>query len=85
MKRTIATVAAIAVAVAFAVAGCSGDAYKDADQVGTNDSGAEIGTMPNDFSNFATKCDNGNRVYTINNRAGAFGAIALVPADPTCK
>lgn len=73
---------------ALAIAGCSKmtEPYNDAPIDHKNDDAAVVYSMPDGFSNFATKCDeNGNRVYTAfkgdNNRA----ALAVVPQDPTCR
>lgn len=51
-----------------------------------NDAPAEIGSMPDGFSNYATKCDHGNRVYTLyhGTETGTGRAGFVVPQDPTC-
>lgn len=58
--------------------------YKDADRQATNNDPADTLTMPDGFSNAATKCDHGNRVYVLFHQDSAFGGIAVVPNDPTC-
>jgi len=85
MKRLLIPAAAVA---ALALAGCSDKAteqFNDAPRGDTNDAAADILSFPDGFSNVATKCDNGNRVYVAfkgdHNRA----AIAVVPNDPTCS
>lgn len=87
MKKFMATLV-----VAFFVVSLSGcgaskytERYKDADRKGSNTSPAEVGTMPDGFSNYATKCDNGNRVYVIFHEDSAYGSIAVVPQDPSCS
>lgn len=48
---------------------------------------ADIITMPEGFSNLATKCDHGNRVYVARSvdDTGVGRAIWGVANDPTCK
>jgi hypothetical protein len=58
--------------------------YNDAKVSGQNKDAASIGTMPDGFSNYATKCDNGNRVYVLFHGDAAYGDIDVVPNDPTC-
>jgi hypothetical protein len=59
--------------------------YKDAPRTGvTNDQPADIFTMPDGFSNGATKCDHGNRVYVVYHGDVAYGSIFVVAQDPTC-
>lgn len=55
----------------------------DAPVKAQNTAPADIGNMPDGFSNFASKCDHGNRVYSQFKDAGQ--AMAVVPQDPTCK
>jgi hypothetical protein len=59
--------------------------FKDAHRGSTNDDPADVGTMPDGFNNFATKCDHGNRVYTIFHSDSNYGSIAVVPNDPSCN
>lgn len=60
--------------------------YKDAPRSGhDNGSPADIVRMPDGFSNVATKCDHGNRVYVAFHNDKAFAAITAVPNDPTCS
>lgn len=58
---------------------------KDADRGVTNDDPADVGRMPDGFSNYATKCDHGNRVYVIFKGDLAYGSIAVVPNAEDCK
>lgn len=69
--------------------GCGAKAtepFKDAPR-SQNDNGepADLIRMPDGFSNAATKCDHGNRVYIVFHGNKTYGAIAVVPQDPTCK
>lgn len=88
MKKTL--IATLAVGALLGMSGCSWDnttqQFKDAKRDGNNSAPAETGTMPDGFSNYATKCDHGNRVYVIyhGDKIGT-GAIAVIPLDPTCK
>lgn len=88
MKKilTIATVAALGV---LALGGCDANSkglqgYQDAKVSTTNKEPAEIGTMPDGFSNYASKCDNGNRVYVLFHADDVYGGITVVPNDPSC-
>lgn len=85
MKKTLMAVLLVAV---LALSSCSwgktSEPYKDAKRGKTNDSPADTLTFPDGFSNVATKCDNGNRVYVIFKGDNAYGSIAVVPDDPTC-
>lgn len=58
--------------------------FKDADRGATNDSSADTLTFPDGFSNAATKCDHGNRVYVLFKGDNPYGGVAVVPNDPTC-
>ncbi|MEV0403446.1 hypothetical protein [Actinoallomurus sp. NPDC050550] len=40
--------------------------------------------MPDGFSNLATKCDHGNRVYSAYKGDSNRAAVTVVPNDPTC-
>jgi hypothetical protein len=86
MRRTLIAVAA---AAALGLGACGADKaqepFKDAPRSDTvNDSPADVIRMPDGFSNLATKCDHGNRVYTAFHGDSAYGAIAVVPDDPSC-
>lgn len=60
--------------------------FKDAPRSGTsNTEPADTITMPDGFSNVATKCDHGNRVYVAFHGDSPYAAIAVVPNDPTCS
>jgi predicted small lipoprotein YifL len=75
-----------ALLLALAACGSKGqEPFKDAPKSDTvNSSPADIGRMPDGFSNYATKCDHGNRVYVIFKGDDNRGSIDVVPADPTC-
>lgn len=86
MKRKIVTLSAAAILGVTVLTGCSSftEPYNDAPVDHKNDDPAEIYSMPDGFANFASKCDeHGNRVYTTRTDGGE--AMAVVPADPTCK
>jgi hypothetical protein len=74
---------------ATVITGCSNKAsqvYNDGSRSGVNDkSPADILAFPDGFSNVATKCNNGNRVYVAFHNNNPYAAIAVVPNDPTCK
>lgn len=78
---------AVALMLAFAVVGCAKfvEPYKDAPRSGTtNEAPADTVTMPDGFSNAATKCDHGNRVYVAYHGDKPYASIAVVANDPTC-
>lgn len=83
--------AVLAVTVALVLSGCGENSkyterYKDADRSSTkNTEPAEVGTMPDGFSNYATKCDRpGIRVYVLFHEDSPYGDIAVI-ADENCK
>ncbi|MFE1192880.1 hypothetical protein ACFW6E_08775 [Streptomyces olivaceoviridis] len=85
--RRLTTAALAAVAAVSLLAGCSKftEPFKDAPRSGhDNGSPADLIRMPDGFSNAATKCDHGNRVYIAYHGDSKYAAIAVVPADPTC-
>jgi len=84
MKKITAVLVGGAVGLSLAACGTASETFKDADVAATNDGSAETINMPDGFSNVATKCDHGNRVYTIYHASGDYGAIAVVPQDPSC-
>lgn len=83
MKKTML---ALALVVGLSVTGCAKatEPFKDAHRGATNNDPADTFTMPDGFSNGATKCDHGNRVYVVFKGDNLYGAIAVVPQDPTC-
>lgn len=85
--RTLGAALLLASAAALGLTACTDKAsepYKDAPRTGTNSGPAEVITMPDGFSNAATKCDHGNRIYVVFHNNRAYGAVAVVPNDPTC-
>jgi len=50
----------------------------------TNDSPADVIEMPDGFSNLATKCDHGNRIYVAFHGDNPYGSIAVVPNAEGC-
>jgi hypothetical protein len=87
MKRTIALVASLAVAGAL-MAGCTGkytEQFRDASRADDNAGPADTIEFPDGFSNAATKCDHGNRLYVLFHQDSPYGGLAVVPQDPTCK
>jgi len=66
--------------------GCGGKAveqFNDADVSGQNKGSAEVINMPDGFSNVATKCDHGNRLYVIMHGDSAYGSVTAVANDPS--
>lgn len=56
------------------------DAPRGDDVVGE----ANVGNMPDGFSNWAAKCDGTTRVYTIYHSNSPYGGIAVSPNHPKC-
>ena len=87
--RYIALALAVFVLLAFMAACGSADKIteplKDATRGTTNDGPADTITFPDGFSNVATKCDHGNRIYVIFKSNSAYGSIAVAPNDPSCS
>ena len=89
MKNKI-VIAAGVVALALTMSACSWESFtepfKDAPRGKTNEGVADLVTMPDGFSNWATKCDHGNRIYAAyHGEQGPFAAGMVVPQDPTCR
>ena len=87
MKLKLSIAAAGLALVVLSLAGCSKftEPFKDAPRSGVdNGQPADLIRMPDGFSNAATKCDHGNRIYISYHGDAASAAIAVVPADPTC-
>ncbi|MET7776269.1 hypothetical protein ABZU94_10675 [Streptomyces mirabilis] len=87
--RIRAAVAAAAVILGLGLlAGCNDKAsepFKDAGRSGhDNGTPADLIRMPDGFSNAATKCDHGNRIYIAYHGDSAYAAIAVVAGDPSC-
>lgn len=87
MRLRIALLAA-AIALTSAACGMSWDKaterFDDAPRGATNDDAADIVTMPDGFSNLATKCDHGNRVYVAFKGDDNRAAVAVSVGDPSC-
>lgn len=80
--------AALAVAGLLASTGCSKIAEygNDAPVKSRDDSPADVYSMPDGFSNVASKCDRyGNRMYVLYHGDSPYGSVAVVPADPSCR
>lgn len=75
--------------IAATTVGCGQKAtepFRDAPRSGSvNQNPADLIEMPDGFSNLATKCDNGNRIYVVFHGDGSYGSTSVVPADPTCR
>jgi len=86
MKRRVRAAIATAVLV-LAASGCAGKAtepYEDAERGKQNAEPADTITFPDGFSNVATKCDHGNRVYVIFKADATYGSIDVVPNAKGC-
>jgi len=74
-------------AISASAAGCTKltEPYRDAPRGVQNTGSADTITMPDGFSNVATKCDHGNRIYVVYHGDNVYAAIAVVSQDPTCE
>lgn len=87
MTKGHLTAAGAAALLALVLTGCgekANEPFKDADRGETNSDPADVGQMPDGFSNYATKCDHGNRVYVLFKGDNPYGSIAVVPNDTSC-
>lgn len=85
MRRLAAGLAVAGLVLTGCGVGKMTEPYKDAPRSGTdNGSPADIVRMPDGFSNIATKCDHGNRVYVAFHGDKAYASMAVVAADPSC-
>ena len=76
--------------LSWALSGCGTqkfvEPFKDAPRSGvTNEQPADTITMPDGFSNMATKCDHGNRVYVAYHADSPYASIFVVKDDASCK
>jgi len=86
MRRFATLTAALVMGLLF-VTGCASkqsEPFKDAERGTSNTDKADTITFPDGFSNVATKCDNGNRVYVAFKGDAAYGSIAVVPNAKGC-
>lgn len=82
-----ASVPLIAAAIALTACGIdkAQEPFEDAPRGQTNTDRADTLTFPDGFSNVATKCDHGNRVYVVFKGDAPYGAIDVVEQDPSCR
>ena len=85
MKKFLVISTALVATFGTSACGKMAEPFQDADRGATNSTPADTITFPDGFSNAATKCDNGNRVYVLFHGDNFYGAIAVVPGDPSCK
>lgn len=86
-KTIIAVVAALTALVGGSAASCNSftEPFKDAPRSNVdNGQPADLIRFPDGFSNAATKCDHGNRIYVAYHGENPYAAIAVVPNDPSC-
>lgn len=87
-KVKIAAVSTASVVSALLlVTGCGNKANESSQDSGINardTSGAEILNFPDGFTNVATKCSHGDRVFVAFHNDGSYASIAVVGQDPTC-
>lgn len=88
MNKALLAAAAIA---GLTLAGCGayGDKYSqpynDAPRSRVlNNTPADVVTLPDGFSNLATKCDHGNRIYVAFHGNRGYASLAVVAHDASC-
>lgn len=89
IKRIVIGVTSLVVAGSFLTACDWGDKisepYRDAPRSTVVDSSpVEIIENADGFPNLSTKCNHGNRLYTIYHGDALYGAVTVVAQDPTC-
>ena len=89
MTITKRTVAILALPLVLALSSCGTDKFtepfKDAPRSGsTNNDPADLITMPDGFSNAASKCDGPNRVYTAYHGDSPYASIFVIKDDRRC-
>lgn len=85
-KRVSFVLVVLALAVTIGGCGKMREKVKDApmnDQLDNTGVATRV-VMPDGYSNVATKCDHGNRIYVAFHGDSPYTAIAIVPGDPTC-
>ncbi len=85
MRKFLIGGALVATLAVTSLTGCSkmSEPFKDAKRGDTNSGPADTITMPDGFSNIATKCDHGNRIYSAFHSDAAYASITVVP-DAEC-
>ncbi|MCM1977173.1 hypothetical protein [Streptomyces sp. G1] len=88
-RNRVVLAAAVAAVLLTVLSGCNekhSEPFKDAPRSGTdNGAPADVIRMPDGFSNAATKCDHGNRLYIAYHGDSPYAAVAVVAQDPTCR
>lgn len=85
LYAALASIAFVGVAILPAGCGKISEPFNDAPRSKVeNNAPADVVTFPDGFSNVATKCDHGNRVYVAFHGDNPYAAIAVVANDPTC-
>lgn len=80
-----ATAGVAAIILASCGVGKQAEPFRDAPRGATNSAPADVIEMPDGFSNLATKCDHGNRIYVVFKGDDLYGSVAVSPQDPSCK
>lgn len=91
LRRTKVSLAALGGVLVFTFVGATScesfnEPFNDAKRTDvTNGGPADIVTFPDGFSNWSTKCDHGNRLYSAyHGDTGPWAAGMIVPKDATC-
>jgi len=87
-KIIVVSLTAMAVLLATTAGSCNSkftEPFRDAPRSSTtNGAPADVIEMPDGFSNLATKCDHGNRIYVAYHGDLGYASVAVVAGDPTC-
>lgn len=89
MRKILGALAVLAViAIVTFLPGCGdkfSEPFRDAPRSDyTNHEPADVIEFPDGFSNWASKCDHGNRIYSAYHGDSAYAAGMISPQDPTC-
>lgn len=84
MTKKIAAVLAALGLMALAACGKMSEPFQDAPRGASNTNPADTITFPDGFSNVATKCDHGNRVYVLFKGDQPYGGLSVVPNAEGC-
>jgi hypothetical protein len=84
MRKTWGVAVALLLLAGCDATGKAAQPFDDAQVAGHNTGKADVINMPDGFSNVATKCDHGNRIYVVYHGDSTYGSITVVAKDPTC-
>lgn len=82
----VAVVACLIGALSACGVSKAAEPFHDAKRSGvTNSDSADVIEFPDGFSNWSTKCDHGNRIYSAFHGDNSYAGGFVAPKDPTCS